>query len=241
METTGEMSEVPQTLKLLSAWPSMFCMRVLIALKLKRLDYEYQEEDLLNKSQFLLSSNPVHKKVPVLIHNDKPLCESLIIVQYIDEVWPSPPTRSPIVPADPYDRAIARFWADYVDNKFHEAAARLMRSPEGELQEQAKKDMLGCLAVFDELLRDLSLKGPFFGGQHIGLVDIALAPYLCWLHAFETIGAFKLLDEGRCPHLCKWANDVLENPCVKEALAIAPAYKVLEFTKVYRSMALGHE
>jgi glutathione S-transferase len=31
--------------------------------------------------------NPVHKKIPVLIHNGKPIAESLIAVQYIDEVW----------------------------------------------------------------------------------------------------------------------------------------------------------
>ncbi|KAF6176433.1 hypothetical protein GIB67_010070 [Kingdonia uniflora] len=31
--------------------------------------------------------NPVHKKVPVLIHNGKPISESLIVVQYVDEVW----------------------------------------------------------------------------------------------------------------------------------------------------------
>ena len=99
---------------LLSTWASMFGVRVKIALAEKGIKYEYREEDLTNKSQLLLQMNPVHKKIPVLVHNGKPICESLIIVQYIDEVWKD---RAPLLPSDPYQRAQARFWADYVDKK----------------------------------------------------------------------------------------------------------------------------
>ena len=99
---------------LLDFWPSMFGMRVRIALAEKGIEYEYKEEDLRNKSPLLLEMNPIHKKIPVLIHNGKPVCESLIIVQYIDEVWKD---KSPLLPTDPYQRAHARFWADFVDKK----------------------------------------------------------------------------------------------------------------------------
>jgi glutathione S-transferase len=99
---------------LLNFWPSMFGMRVRIALAEKGINYQYKEEDLRNKSDLLLKMNPVHKNVPVLIHNGKPVCGSLIIVQYIDEVWND---RSPLLPSDPYQRAHARFWADFVDHK----------------------------------------------------------------------------------------------------------------------------
>ncbi|KAE8679056.1 hypothetical protein F3Y22_tig00111402pilonHSYRG00743 [Hibiscus syriacus] len=59
--------------------------------------------------------NPVHKKIPVLIHNGKPVCESPIQVQYVDEVWHD---KAPWLPSDPYQKAIARFWGtDYVDKK----------------------------------------------------------------------------------------------------------------------------
>ena len=74
-------------MKLLDFWPSMFGMRVRIALAEKGVAYEYVEEDLKNKSPLLLQMNPIHKKIPVLIHNGKPVCESSIIVEYIDEVW----------------------------------------------------------------------------------------------------------------------------------------------------------
>jgi len=99
---------------LLDFWPSPFGMRVRIALAEKGINYEHKEEDLKNKSPLLLQMNPVHKKIPVLIHKGKPICESLIAVQYIDEVWSD---RRPLLPSDPYQRAQARFWADYVDKK----------------------------------------------------------------------------------------------------------------------------
>ncbi|KAH9290227.1 hypothetical protein KI387_034344, partial [Taxus chinensis] len=76
--------------------------------------YEYQEENLAVKSDLLSRMNPVHKKIPVLIHNGKPICESPIILQYLDEAWPA---SQPFLPSDPYDRALARFWADFVDKK----------------------------------------------------------------------------------------------------------------------------
>ena len=100
--------------KLLGTWQSPFSMRCRIALNIKHVNYAFVEENLSSKSELLLKSNPVHKKIPILIHGDKPVCESLIIVQYIDDVWTSDPS---ILPSDPYDRAITLFWAAYIDTK----------------------------------------------------------------------------------------------------------------------------
>ncbi|KAL5738428.1 hypothetical protein ACOSP7_031189 [Xanthoceras sorbifolium] len=99
---------------LLDFWPSRFGVRVRIVLAEKGIEYEFREEDLGNKSSLLLQMNPVHQKIPVLIHNGKPVCESSIIVQYIDEVWHD---KAPLLPSDPYQRAQARFWVDFIDKK----------------------------------------------------------------------------------------------------------------------------
>ena len=72
---------------LLNFWASPFGMRVRIELAEKGVKYEYSEQDLRNKSALLLQTNHVHKKIPVLVHNGKPVCEPLTIVQYIDEAW----------------------------------------------------------------------------------------------------------------------------------------------------------
>ncbi|KAL0320544.1 UNVERIFIED_CONTAM: Glutathione S-transferase U22 [Sesamum radiatum] len=105
-----------EELILLDFWSSPFTARVKIALREKGLEFKSVDEDLLgSKSQLLLEMNPVHKQVPVLIHNGKTVCESTIIVEYIDEVWRD--KAAPLLPSDPYERANARFWADYIDRK----------------------------------------------------------------------------------------------------------------------------
>ena len=102
-----------EDLKLLGLPLSPFVISVRMALNIKGVSYEYVDEDPSNKSELLLKSNPVHKKVPVLIHNGKPICESLVILQYVDELFAG---RS-ILPTDPYERATARFWAAYAGDK----------------------------------------------------------------------------------------------------------------------------
>ncbi|KAI3465982.1 hypothetical protein Pfo_022645 [Paulownia fortunei] len=128
-------------LVLLSAFFSPFGMRVKIALAEKGVEYESRDENLYNKSPILLEMNPVHKKIPVLIHNGKPICESLIIVEYIDEVWKD---RSPLLPSDPYLRAQARLWADFLDKKVSEAGRRIWLA-KGEEQEAGKKEFIDAL------------------------------------------------------------------------------------------------
>lgn len=101
-------------MKLFGTWRSPYSRRVEIALKLKGVDFKYYEEDLTNKSDLLLKYNPVHKKIPVLVHNETPIAESLVILEYIDETWKE---GFPILPKDPCQRANARFWARFLDEK----------------------------------------------------------------------------------------------------------------------------
>jgi glutathione S-transferase len=51
--------------------------------------------------------------VPVFVHNGKPISESRVILEYIDDTW----KQNPILPNDPYQRALSRFWSKFIDDK----------------------------------------------------------------------------------------------------------------------------
>ncbi|KAI3943775.1 hypothetical protein MKW98_004280 [Papaver atlanticum] len=207
---------------LLDFWPSMFGMRAKVALALKGIKYEYKEENLREKSPLLLKMNPIHKKIPVLIHNGKPISESLIIVEYIDEVWNE---KSPLLPNDPYQKSQAKFWADYVDKKVYDSGRKIWTS-KGEDQENAKKEFIEILKVLEGELGEK----PYFGGENIGFVDVALIPFYTWFYAYEKCGNFSIEEE--CPKIVSWAKKCLEIESVSQSLS--DSEKVYEFVLSYQ-------
>ncbi|PSS05896.1 Glutathione S-transferase [Actinidia chinensis var. chinensis] len=193
---------------LLDFWPSPFGMRARIALAEKGIEYEYKEENLSDKSPLLLKMNPVKKQIPVLIHNGKPVCESLIIVRYIDEVWKC---ISPLLPSDSYQRAHAMFWADYVDKKIYSLARQVWLSSVEE-HEAANDELMGC---FKQLEGELGDKA-YFGNDTFGIVDVALIPFYSWFYMFEQCGNMSI--EAECPKLVAWGKRCMEKESVSKTL-----------------------
>ncbi|KAJ8750501.1 hypothetical protein K2173_015648 [Erythroxylum novogranatense] len=198
-----------EEVKLLGVWASPFSRRIEIALKLKDIQYEYIEEDLSNKSALLLKYNPVHKKIPVFVHNGKPVAESLVILEYIDETWKD----HPILPKHPYDRAIARFWAKFVDEKIQQTLYKARGAKDDELPkiiEEGREQM--------KILEN-ELKGKeFFGGETIGYLDIVAFPVAYWFQVqFQALGV-ELLPEEKFPVVCKWIGRLLDVDVVKSCV-----------------------
>ncbi|PAN48797.1 hypothetical protein PAHAL_9G406100 [Panicum hallii] len=218
-------------LKLLGVWDSPYVNRVQIVLNLKGLSYEYVEEDLLHKSALLLESNPVHKKVPVLIHGGRPIAESQVIVQYLVEVFAGAGGPS-VLPTDPYERATARFWAAFVDDKVGSPWHTILFAREAEEKAGAAARIVTALETLEGAFRDCSRGRGYFGGDGIGFVDVVLGSYLGWFKVFEKMVGVRVLDAARTPLLAAWGERLAAAGPAKDVLP-DDVDKVIEFLQAF--------
>ncbi|MBA0869360.1 hypothetical protein Goshw_027398, partial [Gossypium schwendimanii] len=133
-------------------------------LKLKCIQYELIDEDLSNKSALLLQLNPIYKKIPVLVHNGKPISESLVILEYLDQTW----TQNPIMPQHPLEKARQRFWAKFNDEK------------------KAMEELVENLKLAEEELQGKR----FFKGDKIRVADLAFGWLANLMSVFEQVTGF---------------------------------------------------
>ncbi|KAJ0982793.1 hypothetical protein J5N97_011048 [Dioscorea zingiberensis] len=218
-----------EEIKVLGTWPSPYVIRVRIALNIKGLVHESLEEveGLTAKSELLLKSNPVYKKVPVLIHGGKPVSESFIIVQYIEDAFPI--NGASLLPSDPYDSAIARFWAFYIDDKWFPSLVGILKVKTKEAKEELVKQVHDGLVLMEEAFIKCSKGKRWFNGESIGYLDIALGPHLAWLKVVETLEKMKILDEGKTPNLFAWAEGFCSHDAVKKVMP--EDEKLVEYVK----------
>jgi glutathione S-transferase len=202
--------ESKEVVKVVGFWVSPYSLRVEWALRLKGVEYEYIEEDIFNQTPLLSELNPVHKKVPVLIHGEKVTLESLIILEYIDETW----KQFPLLPEDPYDRAMARFLADLGEKLFVNAFVALLS--EGDEKERTLKLATEAMEKIEEELKGKTSK--FFGGENMGYLDLALGWISHWLPVWEEVGCMKIVDPIQFPATTVWMENFLNHPVIKEKL-----------------------
>lgn len=102
---------------------SVCCQKVRITLRAKALDWESVKVDLFKAEQYdqkYLKLNP-RGMVPTLVHDGKPIIESTLICEYLDDAFPEPRLK----PADPGLQARMRLWSKMVDEGLFEGVTEL--------------------------------------------------------------------------------------------------------------------
>ena len=108
-----------EAIQLYSFWRSSACYRVRIALNLKGLAFDTLPVHLVRDggeqhTTAFAEVNP-QELIPVLLHGHRILRQSLAIIEYVDETWPSPP----LMPAVARDRQRVRALAQLIACEIH--------------------------------------------------------------------------------------------------------------------------
>jgi glutathione S-transferase len=148
---------------------SVCCQKVRITMRAKGLEWEAIKVDLFKAEQYdakYLKLNP-KGTVPTLVHDGKPVIESTLICEYLDDTFPTPP----LIPADPWQRNRMRLWSKMVDEGLFEGVTELsfsamfrerMRSMPEEIRERRFRN-IGDLRRRDRFMStyELGVRSPY--------------------------------------------------------------------------------
>ena len=190
--------------------------KVRIVLAEKGLDWEKRHVNLAEKENLApeyLKLNPLGV-VPTLVDGGKPVIESSIICEYLEDRNPEPGLR----PDNPYHTAQMRAWMKHVDNKVHPSCGalqwplvmadkikllspeemdalidRVVEKPRRERQRRLLKlgydapDIVDAVATYEKTIVDMEnmlAQQDWLAGDSFSLADAAMAPYFQTLHQF---------------------------------------------------------
>jgi maleylacetoacetate isomerase len=194
--------KVPDAMKLYTYFRSSAAYRVRIALNLKGLSYEPHFVHLLRAGgeQHAAPYRALNPQglVPALIADGAVLVQSLAIIEYLEEIHPTPP----LLPAEPRARARVRALALLIACDIHPLNnLRVMNYLRDELkQDTAARKRWIChwiaqgFAALEQMLTAGRPTGTFCHGERPTLADVCLVPQLanalrydCDLSAYPTV------------------------------------------------------
>lgn len=217
---------------------SVCASKARIALAEKALDWDSRLIDLRRGDQHApeyLALNP-NAVVPTLVHDGRVLIESTVIVEYLDDAFPSPA----LMPVEPFRRAQARLWMKKIDD-LHAACSTLTfaiafratllrmgpeardahfaRIPDPAYRERQRLSVeLGLDAphvaqaarLHDRFIGDMERalqSSRWLAGDGYSLADVVATPYV---HRAELLGMDGLWAAR--PHVAEWLSCVRARP-----------------------------
>jgi glutathione S-transferase len=237
-------------------------VRICLAEKgLEWVDRRLVSKDHDHLSDWYLKLNP-NGVVPTLVHDGRPVFESSVIMQYLDEVFP----EKSLTPDDPYERAKMRSWLTYVDLvptpagrfpsfqfgglliKFRsmsqeEFVEKTMARPmKSAFYKKMDKDKGFAGEELDNALRDIratAARMDWMFDQNGGpwlmgeRFTLADAAVAPLIDRLEDLGLEHLWEEDH-PRVGEWLARIQQRPAYKEAY-----YHGCRLTEIYPELPLG--
>ncbi|MEI9885412.1 MAG: glutathione S-transferase family protein [Rhizomicrobium sp.] len=196
---------------------SPYAQKVKIALDEKSIAYEPRMPAAIGTGQpdlEFLKANP-RGEVPALIDDGFAVFDSTIILEYIEDKWPTPP----LLPQSAAARSVARTIEEVMDTHFEPinwgmGEIRWFKRAEGErartIEAHAAQQARG---IYQWLSRHLGDR-PWFNGENFGWADLSVVPYMN-----GALGSGFAPD--RDSNLSQWLERANGRPSVRKAAKAA--------------------
>ena len=203
-------------MKIIGSFVSPYVRKVLACMNLKGLDYRVDPITPFFGNDEFERVSPL-RRIPVLVDGDFTISDSSAICAYLEEAFGG----HPLLPADPKDRARARWLEEYADTRlgdlfiwglFYQRIVRKAVWGEAADEERVAKTLsVDIPPALDYLESELPRSGFLFGG--IGLADISIATFF----RNASYAGFSV-DTLRWPKLSRFVDRVLGHDCVASLL-----------------------
>lgn len=221
------MSDPKTSFAIYSVAACPYAQRTRILLHLKGLQAELVELDLSKpRPAWFLDINPAGK-VPALVHDGRPLSESSIINEYLEDVFPKPS----VFPADPYRRAQSRILIDFCNTQFTTNLYRVLMEQDAarrsRVEAAAKKDWEWLEAFLIRVSPDAD-----FAFAEFGMADLTYAPFFQRYELNEYFWGFKIPDG--LTRVERWRRALAGHPSVQ-----VTSLPLGDYAKLYADYSLG--
>jgi glutathione S-transferase len=201
---------------IIGSFVSPYVRKVLACMNLKGLAYKVDPITPFYGNDEFERLSPM-RRIPVMIDGDLAISDSSVICAYLDEAYPA----HPVLPAEPRDRARARWLEEFADSRlgevfiwslfYQKVVHPLVWGHPGDQARIATALTQEIPAALDYLERQLPASGFLFGD--IGLADISIAVFFrnAAYAGFEP-------NPGRWPRTAAFVERTLAHPAIASLL-----------------------
>lgn len=194
-------------MKLLYTKRSPYARKVRILALEKKIDLQLMDEDLTNKSKFLLDANPLGKIPALILDNGQAIFDSPVICQYLDALNDTPV----LIPRSAKERLAVLQWEAIGDGLTDVSLAAYR-----EKLNHPNDANAAFVAAQEKTIKQTLM---YIDSQVTQLATLSLAPIAVIAGVGYT--QFRLghmIDAKAYPNLIAWMNDFSERPSISSTV-----------------------
>lgn len=207
-----------------------YAQRTRALLSLKAVPFREVEIDITRpRPEWYLAMQP-SGKVPAIHHDGCVVSESSVINEYLEEVFPEPPA----MPSSPTERAKARMFIEFCNNRFAPNMYRALMEQNGARRARAQ-DLAGKdWARLDRMLEDVRSDGDTALGN-FGIVELTFGPFFQRYALTDYYWGFRPWDDPRIQLAKRWSASTAAHPAL-----FTTGMTAIEYIKLYEDYAYGY-